>query len=50
MFSNQEFATISYLRFMSMTNFMHSWVKHEKKLSNLGARVLFVRLQNQNLL
>ena len=30
MFSNKEFAIISYLRFISMTNFMLSSAEHEK--------------------
>ena len=30
MFSNKAFAIVSYLRFISMTNFMLSWVEHEK--------------------
>ena len=30
MFSNKELAIISYLRFISITNFMLSWVEHEK--------------------
>ena len=32
-FSNKEFAIVSYLRFISMKNFMLSWVEHEKKLA-----------------
>ena len=31
MFSKKEFAIVSYLRFISITNFMLSWAEHEKK-------------------
>ena len=36
MFSKKEFAVVSNLRFISMKNFMISWVEHEKKFFNLG--------------
>ena len=39
MFSKKEFAVVSNLRFISKTNFMLSWVEHEKKFYNLGASV-----------
>ena len=40
MLSKKEFAIVSNLRFyISRTNFMLSWVEHEKKFYNLGARV-----------
>ena len=38
MFSKKEFAIFSYLIFISMKNFMLSWVEHEKKFYNLRAR------------
>ena len=39
MFTKKEFAIVSNLRFISMTNFMLSWVEHEKNFTmyNLGA-------------
>ena len=39
MFSKKEFAIVSNLRFIRKTNFMLSWVEHEKKFYNLGASV-----------
>ena len=36
MFSNKEFAFVSYLRFISMTNFMLSRVEHKKIIITLG--------------
>ena len=36
MFSKKEFGIVSNLRFISMKNFMLSWVEHEKSF-NLGA-------------
>ena len=38
MFRKKEFAIVSKLRFISGTNFMLSFVEHEKKFYNFGAR------------
>ena len=40
MFSKKQFAIVSNLRFIRRTNFMLSWVEHEKKFYNLGARAI----------
>ena len=41
MFSKKEFAIVSNLRFTSRTNFMLSWVEHEKKFYNLGTWICY---------
>ena len=38
-FSKKEFAIVSNLRFISMTNFMLSWVEHEKSFTSSGPDV-----------
>ena len=41
-FSKKEVGIISNLRFISMKNFMLSWVEHEKKFYNPGARYCLI--------
>ena len=36
MFSKKEFAIVSNLKFISKTNFMLSWVEHEKRFITSG--------------
>ena len=53
MFSKKEFAIVSNLRFISRTNFMLSYVEHEKSFITLGPGILelfsFVKISKMKL-